>query len=144
VAVVTPAPVITPVVPDFAELAARLSPTVVSVVSALPPEEGRKDRRPRRGVGSGMVVRADGQVLTNHHVIADAVSFAIEYADGTRVAARLLYGASRLDLALLGPEVPQTGRTPATLSDRRPRAGEWVMAVGQPFGLGDTVTVGVI
>lgn len=141
---VTPAPVITPVVPDFADLAARLSPTVVSVVSALPPEEGRKDRRPRRGVGSGMVVRADGQVLTNHHVIADAVSFAIEYADGSRVAARLVYGDPRLDLALLTPEVPQTDRTPATLSDRRPRAGEWVMAVGHPFGLGDTVTVGVI
>ena len=139
-----PAPTTVPVVPDFAELASRMSPSVVSVVSALPPEDGRKDRRPRRGVGSGMVVRADGQVLTNHHVIADAVSFAIEYADGTRVAARLLYGDPRLDLALLGPEVAQEGRTAAKLSDRRPRAGEWVMAIGHPFGLGDTVTVGVI
>ena len=119
-----------------------MSPTVVSVVSALRPEG--KGGRPRRGVGSGMVVRADGQVLTNHHVIAEAVSFAIEYADGVRVAARLVHGDPRLDLALLAPEIAETGRTPATLSDRPPRAGEWVMAIGHPFGLGDTVTVGVI
>lgn len=142
VVVTKPVPVATPVVPDFAELAARLSPTVVSVVSALKPEG--KGGRPRRGVGSGMVVRADGQVLTNHHVIAEAVSFAIEYADGVRVAARLVYGDPRLDLALLAPEIVETNRTAATLSDRRPRPGEWVMAIGHPFGLGDTVTVGVI
>ncbi len=129
-----------PAVPDFAELAARISPTVVSVVSVLRPDGGR----PRRGVGSGMVVRADGQVLTNHHVIAEAVSFAIEYADGVRVAGRLVYGDPHLDLALLAPEIAETGRTPATLSERQPRAGEWVMAMGHPFGLGDTVTVGVI
>ena len=130
--------------PDFAELASRMSPAVVSVISALPPEDGRKSRRARRGIGSGMVVRADGQVLTNHHVIADAVSFAIEYADGARVAARLVYGDPRLDLALIAPEAPQQQRTAAPLSERAARAGEWVMAIGHPFGLGDTVTVGVI
>ena len=130
--------------PDFAGLASRMSPTVVSVVSSLPPESRRKGRRLRRGVGSGMVVRADGQVLTNHHVIAEAVSFAIEYADGTRVPARRIHADPRLDLALIAPEVAQTGRVAAPLSDRRPRPGEWVMAIGHPFGLGDTVTVGVI
>lgn len=131
-----------PVVPDFAGLAERMSLSVVSVVSVLRPEG--KGGRPRRGVGSGMVVRADGQVLTNHHVIAEAVSFAIEYADGVRVAARLVYGDPRLDLALLAPEIAERDRTAVMLSDRRPRAGEWVMAIGHPFGLGDTVTVGVI
>jgi S1-C subfamily serine protease len=129
--------------PDFAELAERMSPSVVSVVSALPPE-GRKGRRPRRGVGSGMVVRADGEVLTNHHVIAGAMSFAIQYADGSRVAARLVHGDPALDLALLAPEIAMTGRVPVQLSERRPRPGEWTMAIGHPFGLGDTVTVGVI
>jgi len=129
--------------PDFAELAARMSPSVVSVVSSLPPE-GRKDRRPRRGVGSGMVVREDGQVLTNQHVIAGAMSFAIQYDDGTRVAARLIHGDPALDLALLAPEVAGPARVPVRLSDRRLRPGEWTMAIGHPFGLGDTVTVGVI
>ncbi len=142
------APVVTaptlPTPPDFAGLAVQMSPTLVSVVSALPPESGRKGRRLRRGVGSGLVVRADGQVLTNHHVIAEAVSFAIEYADGTRVAARRVYTDARLDLALIAPELAQSGRTAARLSERRPRPGEWVMAIGHPFGLGDTVTVGVI
>ncbi|HEY0132630.1 MAG TPA: trypsin-like peptidase domain-containing protein, partial [Nannocystis sp.] len=114
------------------------------MVSSLPPESRRKGRRLRRGVGSGMVVRADGQVLTNYHVIAEAVSFAIEYADGTRVPARQIHADPRLDLALIAPEVAQTDRTPARLSERRPRPGEWVMAIGHPFGLGDTVTVGVI
>jgi len=133
----------TPGLPDFAELADRMSPSVVSVVSALPPE-AREGRRPRRGVGSGMVVRADGEVLTNHHVIAGAMSFAIQYADGSRVAARLVHGAPALDLALLAPEIAVTGRIPVQLSERRPRPGEWTMAIGHPFGLGDTVTVGVI
>lgn len=131
--------------PDFAELAGRMSPSVVSVVSALPPEgRSRKDRRPRRGVGSGMVVRADGQVLTNQHVIAGAMSFAIQYDDGTRVAARLVHGDPALDLALLAPEISGPARLPVRLSERRPRPGEWTMAIGHPFGLGDTVTVGVI
>ena len=132
-----------PVIPDFAELAERMSPAVVSVVSTLAPE-GRKGRRPRRGVGSGMVVRPDGQVLTNYHVIAEAMSFAIEYADGARVAAQLVHGDPLLDLALLAPEVSEGGRAVVQLSERRPRPGEWVMAIGHPFGLGDTVTVGVV
>lgn len=132
--------------PDFTELAVRMSPSVVSVVSALPPEgrKGRQGRRPRRGVGSGMVVRADGQVLTNHHVIAEAMSFAIQYDDGTRVAAHLVHGDPALDLALLAPAVVERERKPVQLSERRPRPGEWTMAIGHPFGLGDTVTVGVI
>ena len=132
-----------PALPDFAELAERMSPSVVSVVSSLPPE-GRKGRRPRRGVGSGMVVRADGQVLTNHHVIAEATSFAIQYADGARIAARLIHADAQLDLALLAPDVVEGERVPVRFSERRPRPGEWTMAVGHPFGLGDTVTVGVI
>ena len=144
VAVVQQRPVASPapVVPDFAELAARVSPAVVGVVSVLNPEG--EAGRARRGVGSGMVVRADGQVLTNHHVIADAASFAIEYADGVRVAARLVHGDPTLDLALLAPEIAESARTPVRLSERRPRPGEWTMAIGHPFGLGDTVTVGVI
>ncbi len=129
--------------PDFVELADRMSPSVVSVVSALPPE-GRRGRRPRRGVGSGMVVRADGQVLTNQHVIADAMSFAIQYADGSRVAAQLVHGDPALDLALLAPEIAVSPQVPVQLSERRPRPGEWTMAIGHPFGLGHTVTVGVI
>jgi S1-C subfamily serine protease len=55
-----------------------------------------------------MVVRADGQVLTNHHVIADAMSFSIEYADGQQVAAHVVYSDPRLDLALISPEIAQT------------------------------------
>jgi S1-C subfamily serine protease len=124
-----------------------MAPSVVSVVSRLPPEPGRKGpagRRPRRGVGSGMVVHDDGSVLTNHHVIADATSFSIEYAEGTQVAGRLVYGDARLDLALVAPEVAEVGRPTLKLSERRPRPGEWVVAIGHPFGLGSTVTVGVV
>jgi S1-C subfamily serine protease len=139
-------PAATVALPDFAELAAQMGPSVVSVVSRLPPEPGGKGqkRRPRHGVGSGMVVRADGQVLTNHHVIADATSFSIEYADGHQVAGHVVYSDARLDLALISPEVAETARPVLTLSERVPRPGEWVMALGHPFGLGATVTVGVI
>lgn len=140
-----PRPVTT--LPDFTALAGRMGPSVVSVVSRLPPEPGRRGaagRRPRRGIGSGMIVRDDGQVLTNNHVIADATSFSIEYTEGTQIAGRLVYADPRLDLALIAPEVAESRRPTLTLSDRRPRPGEWVMAIGHPFGLGDTVTVGVI
>jgi len=134
------------VVPDFAAVAHRVGPSVVTIITTV--RDGDTDGgRPRvlRGFGSGMIVDAEtGYVLTNEHVIATASRVDVELSNRERIAARVVFADDMLDLALL-----QLVRTPAELqavvfADRAPRPGEWVMAVGQPFGLGHTVTVGVI
>jgi len=133
------------VVPDFAAVASRVGPAVVTVIATVREPEGDTKSKVVRGVGSGMIVdAAAGQVLTNEHVVASASRVEVELADRERVTAQVVFADDMLDLALL-----QLVRTPSELqavvfADRAPRPGEWVMAVGQPFGLGHTVTVGVI
>jgi len=133
----------TVVVPDFARVAAKLSGSVVTVTYTL---AGRSSDPTKvvRGLGSGMVVSAQGQVLTNQHVIADAKDIEVELSSRDRVAARLIYGDPLLDLALLELVSPPAGLSPIEFAKADPRPGEWVMAVGQPHGLGNTVTVGVV
>ncbi|MCA9704479.1 MAG: trypsin-like peptidase domain-containing protein [Myxococcales bacterium] len=132
------------VVPDFARVATELSPSVVTVISTVPSRGNQGEQKTLRGVGSGMLVSALGQVLTNEHVVADATKIQVELSTRELLDARRIYADPLLDLALLelrGAEVPLA---PVQFSDREPTPGEWVMAVGQPFGLGHTVTVGVI
>ncbi|MCH9687504.1 MAG: trypsin-like peptidase domain-containing protein [Deltaproteobacteria bacterium] len=135
----------TVIVPDFARVAAGLSPSVVTVISTVPRRGSQGQRKTIRGVGSGMLVSARGQVLTNEHVVADATRVQVELDTGNRLDARVLHADPMLDLALLELEgVEGDGLVPVEFADGDPTPGEWVMAVGQPFGLGHTVTVGVI
>lgn len=131
------------VVPDFAAVATRVAPSVVTVIASV-----REVGRGVRGVGSGMVVHANGQVLTNAHVVAQASAVEIELASGERFAAKVAFADDLLDLALLelvaSPPSTPVAFAPVSFSTRAPTPGAWVMAVGQPFGLGHTVTVGVI
>jgi S1-C subfamily serine protease len=130
------------VVPDFAQVAQQLSPSVVTVISTVPSRSS--SRRTARGVGSGMLVSARGQVLTNEHVIAGSSRVEVELSTRARLTARVVYADPLLDLALLEIDGLPGELPPVELSGREPTPGEWVMAVGQPFGLGNTVTVGVI
>lgn len=130
------------VVPDFAQVAEQLSPSVVTVISTVPKNGNRG--KTVRGVGSGMIVSARGQVLTNEHVVSEATRVQVELSSRERLDARVLFADPFLDLALLELEGVTTELDPVEFSERDPRPGEWVMAVGQPFGLGNTVTVGVI
>ncbi len=133
------------VVPDFARVAERLSPSVVTVVSTVSSRGSQGQRKTLRGVGSGMLVSARGQVLTNEHVVAGASRVQVEMSTRDRLDAKVIHADPMLDLALLELEgVEGDGLLPVEFSDRNPTPGEWVMAVGQPFGLGHTVTVGVI
>lgn len=131
------------VVPDFARVADKLSSSVVTVTYTVP-GRATDPRKVVRGLGSGMIVSAHGQILTNQHVIAEAENIEVELSSRDRVGARLLYGDPLLDLALLELESTPDGLVPVEFSKSEPTPGEWVMAVGQPFGLGNTVTVGVI
>lgn len=130
-----------PALPDFAAVAELLAPSVVSVICTLPQAAGR----PKRGIGSGTVVRADGLVVTNAHVVPETASaIDVEYADQERVRARVVHREPLLDLAVIAPEPARIDQTPVVFRERPVRPGEWVVALGHPFGLGDTVTAGVV
>ena len=97
-----------------------------------------------RGIGAGMIVSANGQVLTNEHVVASAEQVDVELSSRDRVSAQVLVRDPLLDLALLQLDTRVEGLIPVEFRDQSAVPGEWVMAVGQPYGLGNTVTVGVV
>jgi serine protease Do len=109
------------------------------------PQGGGPDTQTQRSLGSGFIVDKDGYVLTNRHVIEGADKIQVTLADGKRFDAKLVGKDARTDVALLKIE-PKNTLTVLNLGDSdQTDVGEWVMAVGNPFGLsGNSVTVGVV
>lgn len=137
-------PEIVDALPDFASIAERLDTSVVTVVATMEREAPGAGAQVIRGIGSGMIVSTAGQVLTSEHVVASASHVDIELANHTRTRARVVASDDLLDLALLELEQQVNGLEPVVFRERAAIPGEWAMAIGQPFGLGNTVTVGVI
>lgn len=145
----------------FADIVERVKPAVISVrvkserpqanvEVPFPPEFDDFFRRgapnmPRRsitGQGSGFFISADGYAVTNYHVVDKATSVEVRTDDGKTYSAKVIGVDQRTDLALIkvdGGPFPY-----ARFSDRVPRVGDWVIAVGNPFGLGGTVTAGIV
>ncbi len=110
--------------------------------------EGGNRQSPRRvqSLGSGFVIdAAEGIVVTNNHVIADADEIEVNFSDGEKLVAELIGTDPKTDIAVLkiDPEKRSLTEVPFGDSDKM-RIGDWVMAIGNPFGLGGTVTVGII
>ena len=107
--------------------------------------QGGQDSPSQRSLGSGFVVDKDGYILTNRHVVEGADKIQVTMADGKRYDAKLVGKDARTDVALLKIE-PRGALTVLNLGDSdQTEPGEWVMAVGNPFGLsGNSVTVGVV
>ncbi len=99
-----------------------------------------------QSLGSGFVIDADeGIIVTNNHVIADADEIEVNLADGSKLAAELVGKDTKTDLAVLKVDPGARKLTAVSFGDSdRMRIGDWVMAIGNPFGLGGTVTVGII
>lgn len=96
-----------------------------------------------QGSGSGVVVTADGYILTNNHVVDGAETIKVKLADGTERDAKIIGTDPRTDLAVI--KIDATGLSPAKLGDSdQVEVGEWVLAVGNPFELQNTVTAGII
>jgi serine protease Do len=156
---------------SFADIVDKVKPAVVSVRTKsevqqsaaddesgdMPPNMERFFRRffgdqapnriPRNrrssGQGSGFFISADGFIVTNNHVIDKATTVEIQTDDGKTYTAKVIGTDPRTDLALLKVE----GRTDfpwVRLAPAAPRIGDWVLAVGNPFGLGGTVTAGIV
>jgi len=137
----------------FVSVAEKVSPAVVQIdvttrddnEAALSRMLGIGDANSpiHRGMGSGVLFTADGAILTNNHVIDEALSINVRLKDGRYLPAKLVGRDPSTDLAVV--KVDATGLPSAKLADSdAARVGEWVVAIGSPFGLGYTVTTGVL
>jgi serine protease Do len=160
----------TPAPDSFADLANQLLPTVVNIATTqtlkpsaqteeipdLPPDsplqqlfkdyQNKNKNVPRHvtSLGSGFIVDASGLIVTNNHVIEDADQITVTLNDGTALPAKLLGRDEKTDLALL-KITSKKPLTPAHFGNSdKARVGDWVMAIGNPFGLGSTVTAGIV
>lgn len=156
---------------SFADLAEKLSPAVVNISTsqtvnggARPPLPGMPEGSPFdeffeeflqrqpggnvprkvQSLGSGFVVDPDGIVITNNHVIEQADEIKVNFSDGTTLAAEVVGRDPKTDIAVL--RVKPDGKLPfVEFGDSEgARVGDWVVAIGNPFGLGGTVTAGII
>jgi len=135
----------------FVSVAERVSASVVQIDVTMRDETreelyrmfGRDDSPIERGTGSGVIFTADGAIVTNNHVIDGALTINVHLRDGRFLPARLVGRDPATDLAVV--KVDATGLIAAKFADSEAaRVGEWVVAIGSPFGLGYTVTTGVL
>ncbi|RSZ59399.1 Do family serine endopeptidase [Massilia atriviolacea] len=153
------APSAAPAAGSYREAAGRAMPAVVNILTSkqrgrehplmrdpffrrffgdrLPPEEQQAS------LGSGVIVSPDGYILTNNHVIEGADQIQVVLADGRKAPARLVGSDPETDLAVIRIDVP---RLPAIVlgNDESVRVGDVVLAIGNPFGVGQTVTLGIV
>jgi len=151
---------------DFIRVAEQVMPSVVSLKAIRvvtvqpfgPPDDffrgtpfesmfremgGAPVRRRTVGQGSGVIIDPRGYILTNNHVVAGSQQLQVHLSDGRDVTGRLVGADPRFDIALV--QVPVTGLHSAKLGDStKIRVGQWAIAIGSPFGLEKTMTVGII
>lgn len=149
---------------SFAEIAKRVEPAVVNIetLTAAPEvvekddveEEGarnplldmfrRQVRRPTRGVGSGFIVSSKGYILTNEHVIEGASRITVGLQSGEKYRGTIVGIDEETDVAVVKIEAPHDLPTVTLGDSNAAQVGDWVLAMGSPFGLDQTVTAGII
>ncbi|MDM0004158.1 DegQ family serine endoprotease [Variovorax sp. J22G73] len=106
------------------------------------PQQPQEEERPR-GVGSGFILTADGYVMTNAHVVEDASEVLVTLPDKREFKAKIVGADKRTDVAVV--KIEASGLPAVKVGDiSKLRVGEWVMAIGSPFGLENTVTAGIV
>jgi Do/DeqQ family serine protease len=105
--------------------------------------ESREQYRTERGTGSGVVIRADGYVLTNKHVVENASYVEVVFRDGSHLQGKTVGIDDATDLAMVKVDAARLAAAKFADSNRA-KPGQWVVAIGSPFGLDYTVTVGVV
>ncbi len=105
--------------------------------------ESQQERTVPRGVGSGFFISNDGAILTNHHVIEGASEIFVTMTDGREFKATIVGSDERTDVALIKIDLSGTPALPVG-SAKNLKKGQWVLAIGSPFGLESTVTAGIV
>jgi len=156
-----------PITPDFVKLAKKLKPTVVNISTSKtvgvqkrqhpyagpgdPFQEyfdkffqGQQHPYKQKNLGSGFIISEDGYIITNNHVISGADEIKVKLSDGREFRGEIKGRDEKFDIALV--KIDAKGSLPvAPLGDSdKMEVGEWVMAIGNPFGLAQTVTVGIV
>ncbi len=150
---------------SFADLAERLLPAVVNIATTQivdtkrseefeeffqefferrgtkPPQ---RERRRSTSLGSGFIIDSNGYIVTNNHVIADADEISVRLSDDTLLKAKVVGRDEKTDLALLKVETSEPLPAVPWGDSNVTRIGDWVVAIGNPFGLGGTVTAGIV
>jgi len=150
---------------SFAEIAKRVEPAVVNIdtLTAAPSvaekdnddkdEMGstnplfdmfRRPPRPARGVGSGFIVDAKGYILTNEHVVEGATRITVGLQSGEKLRGHVVGIDHETDLAVIKVDTPRDLPTVKLGDSNSTQVGDWVLAIGSPFGLEQTVTAGII
>src|SRR5215213_7570921 len=148
---------------SFAEIAKRVEPAVVNIETTQnQPEISEKDedkedqstnplldmfrrqRRPSRGIGSGFIINPKGYILTNHHVIEDAARITVGLQSGEKYRGTVVGVDPETDVAVIKIDAPKDLPTVTLGDSNAAQVGDWVLAMGSPFGLDQTVTAGII
>ena len=150
---------------SFAEIARRVEPAVVNIettqtqVEVSEKDEDKEDqdstnplldmfrrrqRTPTRGVGSGFIVNPKGYILTNYHVIQDAARITVGLQSGEKYRGNVVGFDPETDVAVVKIEAPKDLPTVTLGDSNAAQVGDWVLAMGSPFGLDQTVTAGII
>ncbi|MCS6962863.1 S1C family serine protease [Thermoflexus sp.] len=152
----SPFPTPTPIPPEalsearaieaaFISVYQRVSPSVVHITTRATAFDLFRGPIYQEGTGSGFVWDREGHIVTNNHVVEGADQIEVILADGTTASATLVGADAYNDLAVLRVRVPREKLLPVTLGDSSQlQVGQWVIAIGNPFGLDRTMTVGVI
>ena len=148
-------------IPDFADLVTQVRPAVVSITTKLRQQPDDEDAMPfpgmqhpgmpgrghARGVearGSGFIIDGSGTIVTNNHVVKDAQAVSVTLDDGTQLPAKVIGRDARSDLAVLHVDAGKTLPFISLGESNDVRPGQWVVAMGNPFGLGGSVTAGIV
>jgi serine protease Do len=168
-AVSTPSEPVMRVLPDFSALVERCGPAVVNVEVVEKPREGvqglnpndpfydffrrfgipapdhgqRERQAPVRGAGSGFIINSDGYILTNTHVVANSEEVTVRLTDRREFPAKVIGADERTDVAVI--KINASNLPIVRLGDpSRIKTGQWVLAIGSPFGFENSVTAGII
>ncbi len=150
------APLVRRVVPAVVNIAVRMGVTANEAAAQMPPElrgtpfekEFREKLKGRQqqtiGAGSGFIVDPSGLIVTNNHVVGSADRIVVSLTDGTELPAKLIGADELTDIAVIKVEAGRPLPAVTWGDSRQVQVGDWILAAGNPFGLGGSVTAGIV